>query len=403
MTQDVEKYVKSCLVCQQTKVSPQKPAGELRPLPVPTARWTSVTMDLISDLPECAGYDSIMVVVDRFTKMAHFVPCKDLTSEQTARLYIDQIVQHHSIPEHIISDWEPQFKSKFWKEFWATWGVKTVLSSAYHLETDGQTERTNGLINQYICCFCTYLQDNWVELLAMCEFAYNNSISSATGFTSFMAHTGMNPKMDPIGKSQAVSDQADVLADELQNIKVVIHENLRQAQDDMKRFADANRQPAVDLKPGDKVFLSTKNFRTNRPKQKWNPLRVGPYKVISPAHPGSNAYKIELPKSPSCLHPVFHVSLLTPAVENTFPNCIEPPPAPMILNDEEEYDVECIVDQEIDKKTGEIYYKVCWTGYRSEDDTLLHEDECGNLQGHIEDWHKAFPKGQPKRCRKAKK
>jgi hypothetical protein len=346
-----------------------------------------------------------MVVVDRFTKMAHFVPCKDMTSEQTARLYIDQIVRHHGIPEDIISDRGPQFKSEFWKEFWATVGVKTVLSSSYHPETDGQTERTNGLINQYIRCFCTYLQDNWVELLAMCEFAYNNSISSATGFSPFMAHTGMNPKMDPIGKSRAISDRADVLADELRNLEVLIHGNLRQAQDDMKRFADANRRPAVDLKPGDKVFLSTKNISTNRPKQKWNPLRVGPYKVIGPSHPGSNAYKIELPKSLSRLHPVFHVSLLTPAVENTFPNRIEPPPAPVVLNEdkEEEYDVECIVDQEIDKKTGEVYYKVRWTGYGSDEDTLLHEDDCGNLQGHIEDWQRAFPKGRPKRRRKAKK
>ena len=118
LTHDVEQYVKTCDVCQRTKVRRQTPPGLLRPLPVPSSRWSSVTMDFMTDLPPCQNYDSIMVVVDRFTKMAHYVPCtKDVTSEQVASLFIDWVYRHHGLPEHMISDRGAQFKSEFWHSF----------------------------------------------------------------------------------------------------------------------------------------------------------------------------------------------------------------------------------------------------------------------------------------------
>lgn len=191
MVNEIETYVKSCAVCQRVKPGRHKPIGLLKPLPVPSDRWSSVTMDFITDLPPCKGFDSIMVVVDRFTKMAHFSPCtKTITAQGTAKLYIDRVLRHHGIPESIISDRGTQFKSEFWKEFWTQLNVPTSMSTSYHPETDGQTERVNAGINQYIRTFCAYLQDDWVDLLATCEFAYNNSIHSAIGVTPFYANTG---------------------------------------------------------------------------------------------------------------------------------------------------------------------------------------------------------------------
>lgn len=168
-------------------------------------------MDFITDLPVCQDFDSIMVVVDRFTKMAHMTSCKKaITAEQTAKLFIDRVARHHGTPEEIISDRGSQFSSEFWTEFWSMLGTGVKLSSSYHPETDGQTERVNGVINQYVRCYCTYLQDNWVELLATCEFAYNNTIHTSTGVTPFMANTGMNPKMGPIGTARSISDNANL-------------------------------------------------------------------------------------------------------------------------------------------------------------------------------------------------
>ena len=127
-----------------------------------------------------------MVVVDRFTKMAHFIPCETgITAERTAELYIDRVFRHHGIPESIISDRGVQFSSDFWRSLWERLKVTHKMPTAYHPETDGQTERVNSVINQYLRVFCTYAQDDWVKLLAKAEFAYNNSLHTATGVTPF--------------------------------------------------------------------------------------------------------------------------------------------------------------------------------------------------------------------------
>lgn len=142
----------------------------------------SITMDFMTDLPPCKGYDAIMVVVDCFTKMAHYVLCnKSITAKEVANLWIDCVYRHHGIPEHVISDRSTQFVSDFWDSFLKQLGIKPTLSTAYHPETDAQTERINSILNQSLCVYCNFLQDNWVQLLPLAEFAYNNSIHSATG------------------------------------------------------------------------------------------------------------------------------------------------------------------------------------------------------------------------------
>ena len=176
MGTDIKHYVLTCDTCQRTKSSRRKYSGTLQPLPVPSERWQVVTMDFITDLPECKNYDSICTVVDRFTKMAHFWPCnKSITAEQTALLYIDKVWRIHGFPKQIISDRGTQFVSEMWETLLARMGVKRSMSTAYYPETDGQSERVNGVINRYLRVYCTYLQDDWVDLLATAEFSYNNS------------------------------------------------------------------------------------------------------------------------------------------------------------------------------------------------------------------------------------
>ncbi|PRP72850.1 hypothetical protein PROFUN_17121, partial [Planoprotostelium fungivorum] len=134
---------------------------------------------------------AIMVVVDRFTKMSHFIPCKNtITSEEAAWLYVDRVFWLHGIPEKIVSDRGTQFTAEFWTSFWKQMGTKHSMSTAYHPQSDGQTERVNSVLNQYLQVYCSYLQDHWVPLLATAEFAYNNSVHTSTRVTPFFANQG---------------------------------------------------------------------------------------------------------------------------------------------------------------------------------------------------------------------
>jgi transposase InsO family protein len=136
----------------------------LQPLPAPSRPWSEITMDFVVKLPTSKSCDSIWVVIDRFTKMAHFVPCKEtLTARQLARLFFDHIVKIHGVPDSIVSHRGTLFVSKFWKALLSLMKIKRNLSSAYHPESDGQTERTNRTLEQFLRCYINYQQDDWVH------------------------------------------------------------------------------------------------------------------------------------------------------------------------------------------------------------------------------------------------
>ncbi|PRP78085.1 hypothetical protein PROFUN_13894 [Planoprotostelium fungivorum] len=352
MYHTIESYVKSCDTCQRAKHSRKKQSGLLQPLEVPSDRWTSVTIDFMVELPECQGFNAIMVVVDRFTKMSHFIPCKNtITSEEAAWLYIDRVFRLHGIPEKIVSDRGTQFTAEFWTSFWKQMGTKHSMSTAYHPQSDSQTERVNSVLNQYLRVYCSYLQDDWVPLLATAEFAYNNSVHTSTGVTPFFANQGLHPNT---GRgSRSISDDPNVLAVKLKEYSEFLRTNLEEARQDMKRFADRHRSAAPIYQPGDKVLLSTKNFGTSRPKPKWADKWISPYRILKEAHPGSSSYVLSLPPSIK-IYPVFHTSLLTPYVENTLVGRKRPAPPPVVIDGEQEYEVEAILD--VRKRYGKTQY-----------------------------------------------
>src|ERR1700678_2260362 len=148
-------------------------------------------MDFITDLSISTGHDSIMVVVDRLSKMAHFIPCsKTITSEQTASLIFQHVVRLHGLPDNIISDRGPQFISRFWSHLFQQLGTSVNLSSAFHPQTDGQSEQVNQVLEQYLRCIVNYNQDNWVDLLPAAEFAYNNAEHASTKASPCFANYG---------------------------------------------------------------------------------------------------------------------------------------------------------------------------------------------------------------------
>ena len=152
-------------------------------------------MDFIVGLPESNGYNAILVIVDRLSKMAHYIPTTEkVTSEQVARLFFDKVFKHHGIPDSIISDHGTQFTSKFSKALCSLIAINQGLSTSFHPQTDGQTERINAILEQYLRGYINYQQNNWAELLTMAEFSYNNTVSTTTGITPFFALYGQHPR-----------------------------------------------------------------------------------------------------------------------------------------------------------------------------------------------------------------
>jgi Integrase zinc binding domain/Integrase core domain len=191
MRKFVKNYVRTCDTCARNKIPRHRRHGQLQPLPIPSGPWGSVSMDYIVQLPPSHGYDAIYVCVDRLTKMAHFSPTNsEQTAEQTAELYLRNVFKNHGIPQDIVSDRGSQFVSKFTRRLLELLDVKGNRSTSYHPESDGQTERVNQTLEQYLRIYCDFHQDDWYQLLPLAEFVYNNAKSSSTGMTPFYANYG---------------------------------------------------------------------------------------------------------------------------------------------------------------------------------------------------------------------
>jgi hypothetical protein len=196
-------------------------------------------MDFITDLPTVRAKNSILVVVDRFTKMAHFTPCsKSITAEEIAQLILDGIIRLYGLLEEIVSDRGPQFASKFWRRLFELLGVDIRLSSAFHLETDGQTERTNQTFEQYFRCTVNYQQDDWLDLLSQAEFAYNNTTHASTGISPFFAHYGFHPRFSLEIPGDSVNPSVEERATRLGQVQHKLMAKLKLTQEWQKKQAD---------------------------------------------------------------------------------------------------------------------------------------------------------------------
>ena len=202
LRKEVEETVNNCTICGRNKTARHKPYGGLKPLPIPDKPWDSISMDFVVKLPPSKDpvthttYDAILVVVDRLTKYAHFIPYQEATDAKGfAHIMTKEIISKHGMPQEIISDRGPPFTSKFWQTFTGILGTNHKLSTAYHPETNGQTERTNQTMETYLRCYINYPQDNWVELLPMAQLAYNTSISESTGEQPAKAMLGYEPTL----------------------------------------------------------------------------------------------------------------------------------------------------------------------------------------------------------------
>jgi len=387
MWKDVKDFVLSCDICSRSKNPRHRPYGLLQPLPIPRRPWSSVSMDFITDLPPSNSFDSIFVVVDRLTKMAHFVPCKKTSSsEDTARLFLDNIYRYHGLPDDIVSDRGTQFVSKFWKSLFEILKVDIKLSSAFHPQTDGQTERVNQVLEQYLRCSINYQQDDWVAYLPLAEFAYNNTLHASTQQTPFFSNYGYHPKLDLWSSSTNSNPAAEELVKQLSQLQMALKLQLQTAQESYKASADRLRNPTPNFKIGDKVWLLRRNIKTKRPCDKLDYRRLGPFVIQKQINPV--AYYLELPATMK-VHPVFHTSLLEPYRESSFPGRVQCPPPSIEIENHEEYEVEKVLDSR--RKWGKLEYLVHWCGYDINERTWEPAENLANAPQKVQEFHRRYP------------
>jgi hypothetical protein len=395
MHQEVKHYVLSCLPCQSNKPSNQSPVGLLQPLPVPETRWDTVSMDFITQLPVTKqGNDAIMVVVDKLSKQAHFMPTKtSVSAPEVATLFFREVVRHHGVPRNVISDRDPRFTSLFWQALWQQLGTKLSMSTANHPQSDGQTEITNKTLENMLRAYADYRQDNWDECLTSAEIAYNNSVQASTGYTPYYLNCGQHPNLPIMNavreETKSNNPTVNELLTRMNESIVTAKANLQAAQQRQSHYANQHRREVI-FKVGDQVMLSTVNFRAVNPNRtvKLMPRFIGPLrvkKVISDV-----AYEVELPPNLK-VHPVFHVSKLKPFQADTMYNrnqsMTRPPPD--IIDGEEEYEVERILDKRIRRqgRGSRMEYLVKWKGYPEYESTWERESHLKNSQDIVNEYN----------------
>ena len=222
-------------------------------------------------------------------------------------------------------------------------GTRQRLSTSFHPQTDGQTERMNQTIEQYLRLYCNHQQDNWTELLSLAEFAYNNAFQTTIKCSPFYANYGYHPRFSMIPQNQKITMSAPAaatLANQLRTLHEKLIENIKLAQNHQAKFYDARHKP-IEFQRGDRVWLLSRNIRTERRNKKLDWKRLGPYTVIERI--GTQAYRLDLLRTMK-IHPVFHISLLDQYKPSIIPGRIQEPPLPIIINGEFEYEVEDILD-----------------------------------------------------------
>ena len=339
-----------------------------------------LSKDTITDIK----YNTILVVVDRLTKYAHFIPWKEKgNAKDLTKVILREIIANHKIPQSIISDRDKLFASKFWNTWTWQLGTKVKLLTVYHPRTDGQTEQTNQTLEHYLKHYINFKQNNWIDLLTLAQFAYNNHQHSTTRISPFYANYGKHPNWDPNNNITTSTSEAATIKT---NKMVKLHEELSRKVDqggkDTAKQVNKKKLKGPNFERGSKVYLLTKNLKSKRPSSKLDHVRIRPFKVEKQTSKVN--YWLKLPAKAQ-IHPNFHVSLLEPAPKNALVQ------TEWNIEKEEEYDVEKILDsRKVNKKN---QYLVKWLGYGNKEN-LWKPTENFSLEAFwkIEEYRQKLPK-----------
>ena len=387
MKRDVATFVSKCMTCQQVKAEHQKPGGELRSLPIPEWKWDHVTMDFVTGFPKTQiGHDAVWVIVDRLTKTAHFIPIRtNYSVSKLCQLYVEKVVTLHGVPMSIVSDRDTRFTSKFWRGLQRALGTQLNFSTAFHPQTDGQSERVIQILEDMLRACVLDFGTNWAAQLPYVEFAYNNSYQASIRMAPYEALYG-RPCRSPLcwaEKEERLELGPQFIRETTDKIQI-IRERLQTAQSRQKSYADKRRRP-LEFMIGDFVFLKVKPKRgVSRfgVKGKLAPRYTGPFEIVERI--GTLAYRLDLPPQLSHVHNVFHVSMLRK---------YEPDPSHVIMwtdvpiqgdTNYEEIPVQ-ILDHEIKllRRRGIPLVKVMWQHHDVEEATWELESEMREKYPHL--------------------
>jgi hypothetical protein len=338
-------------------------------------------------LPNVKGFNAIATFVDHYGKQVHVVPTTDtVDSDGIAEIHHRDIFRLHGIPWKFISDRGLQFASRVMRALLKRLGVEAGITTAYHPQANGQTERMNRKVATYLRMFCNRRKTDWVDQLPTAEFALNNRVNDATGFSPFYLTYGYQPDFTvPPGRTNAPA--ADRRLDGLQEAREEAESSLCMAKERMAQ-AHQPRIPPTPFKVGSHVWLDARHLKIKLKSQKLNPKRLGPFKVLDRI--GDLDYRIELPPTMD-LHDVFHADWLTRATINETYGKL-PQPDPIEIDGDLEFEVEKILDSKHDRRySSGILYLVRWKGYGPGGNTWEGIKNLEHAKKAIADFHKKHP------------
>jgi hypothetical protein len=399
----VDKYVRSCQLCQRERVTTPLKSGLMQPLPTPNRKWHTVGMDFVTKLvPTARGFDAIYTVVDYLTKRVRFIPTRnDATAEETALLFFNHIVCQFGLPKTIVSDRDAKFTSSFWTHLMATVGTNLQMSTVDHPQTDGQAEAMHRTLNARLRTMISHAQNDWDMLLPYIEFQMNSAPNESTGYAPFELDTGTLPRspLSALIDNDITPDKNPTNQDHLssaqfvKNIKLqlqVAQDNILLAKDHQQQQANKHRKEVI-FQVGDEVMVEAEVLRSHsaqalRPKSKLALIYDGPFKIIDVIN--SNAYRLNIPTWMG-VHNVINISKLKKFYPNQFAGRVNVAPQPVQSSTGEERYVQAILDHK--KARGRIRrdgiprwrYLVHWQGERADEATWEPEDNFKDENDNI--------------------
>ena len=364
LSTDTKNFVSACDTCARSKNTHRPPAGLLHPLDVPMRPWSHIALDFVTGLPPSEGNDTVLTIIDRFSKAVHYIPLPKLPSaSEMADLLVLHVVRLHGIPTDIVSDRGSQFTSKVWLSFCKGIGATVSLTSGYHPQSNGQAERANQSMEDTLRCFCHRLPSTWSTYLPWVEYAHNTLISSSSGLSPFETSLGYQPPLFPAQEAEISVSSHEDHVQRCRRVWERTRASLLRSRDRSSKAANRRRVPAPDYQPGQRVYLRAKNLPIPGTTKKLSPRFVGPFPIECLVNPVS--VKLSLPPSMR-VHPVFHVSQIKPATSSPHTAPEPAPPPPQVLDDG---DLAWEINEVLDvRRYGRGFqYLVDWVGYRPED------------------------------------
>ena len=310
--------------------------------------------------------------------MAHFIGLVEkATAKDVADTFLREVWKLHGLPTEIISDMDAEFSGEFWESLCKSFDITRKMSTAYHPQTDGQTERTNQTLEGYLRNFVNYDQNDCYQLLPMAEHAYNNSATNANRMSLFYANYGFHPQTEWMKEREAQNPGAGLYAHWMQTMHQRAKKGLEKTREDMSKYYDCKARQQPDIKVGDLVMLNAKNIITKRPTKKLSPRLDRPFRVLK-VKKEERAFKLEITPRWK-IHLVFHVSLLERYRASLREEREQPPQEPEEIEGDLEWKVERIVKSELitytrrvgrrNRMLKELRYFVKWKGCAEDENT----------------------------------